>query len=242
MTLTRVLPAVAVLLFTNACKDLLVPDYNNSSLEDLTNSPTPTKIRQASQGLLVGTRAGIGEQNGYISLLGIVGRESYNFDPADPRFVTEMLIGPLDGGSLPSAETCSQTRIGTFATRTFCSAVDQVTGMSDAEKSAVRGFAKTIQALDYLNVINTRDDLGVHSTSISDPRMFLRLSLRRQRYSLRSRRFSMTPLRRSTLEDPRFRSHSVRASPTSTPRPRSHSSIDLSRRASRRIVGIMPRC
>jgi len=99
MTLTRVLPAVAVLLFTNGCKDLLIPDYNNSSLEDLTNSPTPTKIRQASQGLLVGTRVGIGEQNGYISLLGIVGRESYNFDPADPRFVTEMLIGPLDGGS-----------------------------------------------------------------------------------------------------------------------------------------------
>jgi len=161
MTLTRVLPAVAVLLFTNGCKDLLVPDYNNSSLEDLTNSPTPNKIRQASQGLLVGTRVGIGEQNGYISLLGIVGRESYNLDPADPRFVTEMLIGPLDGGS-PAfggnlwADPYRNIRNANI----LLGAVDQVTGLSDAEKSAVRGFAKTIQALDYLNVINTRDDLG----------------------------------------------------------------------------------
>src|SRR2546426_9613925 len=45
------------------------------------------------------SRAGIAAQNGYVSLLGIVGRESYNFDPADPRFVTEMMVGPLDGGS-----------------------------------------------------------------------------------------------------------------------------------------------
>ena len=47
---------VATLLFVSACKDLIVPDYNNTSIDDLTTSPTPTKIAQASQGLLVGTR------------------------------------------------------------------------------------------------------------------------------------------------------------------------------------------
>ena len=155
------MPAVAVLLFTSACKDLLVPDYNNPSLEDLANNPTPTKITQASQGLLVGTRAGIGEQNGYVSLLGIVGRESYNFDPADPRFVTEMLIGPLDGGSPAFGGNLFANPYRNIRNANILlGAVDKVTGMSDAEKSAVRGFAKTIQALDYLNVINTRDDLG----------------------------------------------------------------------------------
>jgi hypothetical protein len=162
ITLTRVVPAVAVLLFTGACKDLIVPDYNNPSLEDLANNPTPTKIIQASQGLLVGTRAGIGEQNGYVSLLGIVGRESYNFDPADPRFVTEMLIGPLDGGSPAFGGNLFANPFRNIRNANILlGAVDKVTGMTDAEKSAVRGFAKTIQALDYLNVINTRDDLGV---------------------------------------------------------------------------------
>jgi starch-binding outer membrane protein, SusD/RagB family len=158
---TRAIAAVAVLFFAGACKDLIVPDYNNSSLDDLTLNPTPAKITTAAQGLLIGTRVDVGAQNGYVSLLGILGRESYNFDPADPRFITEMLIGPLDGGS-PAfggnlfADPYRNIRNANI----LLGAVDKVTGLSAAEKSAVQGFAKTIQALDYLNVINTRDDLG----------------------------------------------------------------------------------
>ena len=158
---TRLIASVAVLLFASACKDLVVPDYNNTSLDDLTNNPTPTKIAQASQGLLVGTRVGIGEQNGYISLLGIVGRESYNFDPADPRFITEMLVGPLDGGSPAFGGNLFAAPYRNIRNANLLlGAVDKVLGLSASQKSAVQGFAKTIQALDYLNVINTRDDLG----------------------------------------------------------------------------------
>jgi hypothetical protein len=161
MTLTRVTVAVVTLLFAGACKDLVVPDYNNSSLDDLTLNPTAAKITTAAQGLLIGTRVDMGAQNGYVSLLGILGRESYNFDPADPRFITEMLIGPLDGGS-PAfggnlfADPYRNIRNANI----LLGAVGQVTGLSAAQKSAVQGFAKTIQALDYLNVVNTRDDLG----------------------------------------------------------------------------------
>jgi len=158
---TRTIASVVALLLASACKDLIVPDYNNTSIDDLTNSPTPTKITQSAQGLLVGTRVGIGEQNGYISLLGILGRESYNFDPADPRFITEMLIGPLDGGSPAFGGNLFAAPYRNIRNANLLlGAVDKVIGMSDPQKSAVRGFAKTIQALDYLNVINTRDDLG----------------------------------------------------------------------------------
>lgn len=161
MRVTSSIAMVAVLLFTSACKDLVVPDYNNTSLDDLSNNPTPTKVQQAAQGLLVGTRAGIGEQNGYVSLLGIVGRESYNFDPADPRFITEMLIGPLDGGSPAFGGNLFAAPYRNIRNANILlGAVDKVVGMSAEQKSAVLGFAKTIQALDYLNVINTRDDLG----------------------------------------------------------------------------------
>jgi len=153
--------AAVTLLFMSACKDLVVPDYNNTSIDDLTSSPTPTKIAQASQGLLVGTRVGIGEQNGYVSLLGILGRESYNFDPADPRFITEMLIGPLDGGSPAFGGNLFAAPYRNIRNANLLlGALDKVVGLSAAQKSAVEGFAKTIQALDYLNVVNTRDDLG----------------------------------------------------------------------------------
>jgi hypothetical protein len=144
------------------CGDLTVPDYNNPSIEALQGNPTPTTIAQAAQGMLIGSRTYMGTQNGYVSLLGILGRESYNFDPADPRFVTEMLIGPLDKGSPAFGANLyaffyRNIRLG----NTLLNAVGQVGGLSDAQKEAVRGFAKTMQAHDFLMLINTRDDLGL---------------------------------------------------------------------------------
>lgn len=145
-----------------ACGDLTVPDYNNPSIEALQGGPTPTTIAQAAQGMLIGSRTYMGTQNGYVSLLGIVGRESYNFDPADPRFVTEMLIGPLDKGSPAFGANLyaffyRNIRLG----NTLLAAIGPVSGLTDAQKEAVRGFAKTMQAHDFLMLINTRDDLGL---------------------------------------------------------------------------------
>ena len=45
----RAVAAIAALAAFGACSDLVVPDYNNPSLEDLTGNPTPTKIAQAAQ-------------------------------------------------------------------------------------------------------------------------------------------------------------------------------------------------
>ena len=172
MTSKRMIVAVAALVGFWACTDLTVPDYNNPSLEDLQTNPTRLKIAQASQGLLVGSRVQQGTQNGYVSLLGILGRESYNWDPADPRFIVEMLIGPLDGGS-PAfggnlfAAPYANIRNGNL----LIGALDKVdaAALSAGEKAAVTGFAKTIQALDFLYLINTRDEYGLPIDVGTDP-------------------------------------------------------------------------
>lgn len=162
MTSKKLIVAVAALVAFGACTDLTVPDYNNPSLEDLQTNPTPVKIAQAAQGLLVGTRVQQGTQNGYVSLLGIIGRESYNWDPADPRFIVEMLIGPLDGGSPAFGGNLFAAPYANIRNANILlGALDAVVGLSAAEKSAVSGFAKTIQALDFLYLINTRDDYGL---------------------------------------------------------------------------------
>ena len=170
MRAARGLATGAMFCAVSACNDLVVPDFNNTSLDDLVTNPTPTKVAQASQGLLLGTRVGMGAQNGYVSLLGILGRESYNFDPADPRFITEMLIGPLDGGSPAFGGNLFAAPYRNIRNANILlGVVDDVVGLSAAQKSAVKGFAKTIQALDYLNVINTRDDLGAPLDVNIDP-------------------------------------------------------------------------
>ncbi len=144
-----------------ACS-LEVPDLNNPSLESLRETPTPSGVYAASTGLLIGSRASKTNQNGYVAHLGILGRESYTFDPGDPRFVTEMLAGasldpgsPAFGGSqwaLPYANIRNAN--------TVLTALEKVSGVDPADKEAIRGFAKTMQALDFLTIVTTRDTNG----------------------------------------------------------------------------------
>jgi starch-binding outer membrane protein, SusD/RagB family len=165
-----ILLPLAVTFTIGGCGELTVPDYNNPSIEALQGNPTPTTIAQAAQGMLIGARSYMGAQNGYVSLLGILGRESYNFDPADPRFITEMLIGPLDPGSPAFGANLYALRYRNIRLgNTLLDAVGQVVGLSDAEKEAVRGFVKTIQAHDFLMVVNTRDDLDLPVDVAIDP-------------------------------------------------------------------------
>ncbi len=161
------------LLTVAACDSLDVGDLNNPGLDDLQSNPTPSGVNSAASGLLIGARGnvrGFGSQNGYVSMLGILGRESYNFDPADPRFVTEMLIGPLDGGSPAfGGNLWTQHYANVRNANIVLNATDAVVGLSDEQKEGIRGFAMTIQALDFLHVINTRDAFGAPIDVDIDP-------------------------------------------------------------------------
>jgi hypothetical protein len=141
-----------------AC-DLEVPDLDNISRESLLDTPTPSAVYAASTGLLIGSRTGKAAQNGYVAHLGILGRESYTFDAADPRFVTEMLASPsLDPGSPAfGGNLWAQPYANIRNANTVLAALEKVAGV---DKEAVRGFAKTMQALDFLMVVVTRDTNG----------------------------------------------------------------------------------
>jgi hypothetical protein len=173
MTTTMLRSGVALLagaLAVAGCKDLTIPDYNNGDLNELQRNPTPSAVITVAQGLLFGTRQDIGNRNDYVALLGILGREGYNFDAADPRFVTEMLLGPLDGGSPAfGGNLWTNPYANIRGAHILLNALDIVVGLGDGEKEALRGFAKTIQALDFLIVINTRDDNGAPIDVDRDP-------------------------------------------------------------------------
>jgi hypothetical protein len=147
-------------LTLTAC-DIDVPDLNNPGLDDLENNPTPSKVAAAATGMLIQNRAGIGAENGYVTQLGILGREAYNFDSADPRYVGELLEGPLSAGSPFGGAfwpgSYSDIRNGNI----LLHALDKVEGLTDEQLSGFRGFAHTIMALDLLIVINTHDTNGI---------------------------------------------------------------------------------
>lgn len=158
--MTKVGLALAA-LGLGAC-GLDIPDLNRPSVSSLENTPTRSAVLSAAVGLEVGGRVNIATQNGYVSMLGILGRESYVLDRADPRYVGEMLAGasldpgsPAFGGNFWTAPYAN-IRNGT----TLLNALEKVEGVSAEEKQALRGFTKTLQALDFLVLINTHDTNG----------------------------------------------------------------------------------
>jgi starch-binding outer membrane protein, SusD/RagB family len=140
--------------------DLDVPDLNNPGIGELEENPTPSAVASAATGLLIGTRRNHAAANGYVSQLGILGRESYNFDQADPRYVGELLAGSLNRGSPFGGNFWTGPYANIRLANTVLTAVDKVAEFSAGQKAGVKGFTKTIMALDLLEVINTRDDIG----------------------------------------------------------------------------------
>lgn len=150
----------ALLVAFPGCQNLTSPNVNFGDLDELETSPDRASLATAAQGLIIGHRLYHLNPNRLVSMLGILGRESYNHDIADPRFESEMLGGELQGSS-PAfggnfwTEPYRNIRLADLVLK----GADAVTDaeVSAGEKEALRGFAKTIQALDFLTVVNTRD-------------------------------------------------------------------------------------
>ncbi len=138
------------------CDSLSAPNENEPSISSLRENPTRSAVLTATQGLMIGTRSGYA---GYVNVLGIVGRESYNMDIADPRWVTDLLgqnLDPAGFGAFLWDGPYSNIRNANLV----LSAVGKVEALSSEEKESIRGFAKTIQAFDFLKIINTRYENG----------------------------------------------------------------------------------
>jgi hypothetical protein len=109
-------------------------------------------------------------------LLGILGREVYNFDAADPRFVTEMMLGPLDGGSPAFGGNLYQPFYANIRTGNILlhamgnlTPTDALNGLTAEEREGILGYTQTMQAYDYLRLIDTRDENGIPLDVDIDP-------------------------------------------------------------------------
>jgi starch-binding outer membrane protein, SusD/RagB family len=153
--------AVAAL---NACKDTAVPDLNNPSLEGIITNPTRAQVETMARGILDGNRT---SQAGYIRDLEIIGRDAYNLDGSDPRWVTELLIN-LDPGGFGARHWGDRYR-NVKSANVLISAVGTSSALNATEKSATIGFAQTIKALDLLAAEQARDTAGIAADAGTSP-------------------------------------------------------------------------
>lgn len=144
-----------------AC-NLDIPDLNDPGLSGLQDQPTQFSIASACTGLLIGGRRNQAAEAGYVDVLGILGREAYNFDTADPRYVGELLGGKLSQASTFGGNFWTLPYANIRLANVVLDALDKVPSadLSDSAKAAIRGFAHTMQAFDLLEVIVTHDTNG----------------------------------------------------------------------------------
>jgi hypothetical protein len=156
----------AALVGIGACKETTVPNFNNPSTEGLSATPNAATVNTATIGTLVGLRANVPT---WATTVGILGREVYNLDPAEPRNVLAFLVGPLEPGGFGTDMGWTTTYRNLRTAATVLDAVDRVADYTPAQRSAVKGFVKTIMAQEYVNQLRVRDTFGIVVDVNPDP-------------------------------------------------------------------------
>jgi starch-binding outer membrane protein, SusD/RagB family len=147
--------ALAVVLLAGCNADAL--NVPNPNLPAVSTPPDLGFVQSLATGLLIQTRTNL---PGLVSDVGILGRESLNYTPTDGRNTSQY----LGAAQLDFAGFASGGWNGRFANMrnaaNFLSIVDGVSFLTDAQKNAARGYAKTIRALEVFYILSTRDTLG----------------------------------------------------------------------------------
>jgi hypothetical protein len=136
-----------------------ITDPNNP--EPIGENPSRSAVAGAATGLLVATRVDLAD---WVLDAAILGREAYRFDGSDPRFTGELLQGPLDaGGNAFGGDHWNEPYANIRNAKTLLAVVVTAQGLNAQEHAAVSGFARTIEALEFLNVVNghTQDSIPI---------------------------------------------------------------------------------
>ena len=144
-----------VVLLGVGCSDPFIPDYNNPALPSVI--PSIDQLQNQVTGLVAGDR----EQHAFfILVLETMGRDAYRIDGADPRYI-QMPLGQFSPGAFLVDFTWNSTYRTILGAQRLTQGVEGSPAVSPAGKAASQGFARTIQALEYIKAIETRDTLGV---------------------------------------------------------------------------------
>jgi starch-binding outer membrane protein, SusD/RagB family len=168
-TLKHVLLGLALLGTAGACgNDLTVPNYQNATPESI-QADAALAVPMLASGVLRNDRD---DAAGYVSGVGILGRESYNYTPTEGRNTTGWLSPDVKnstsfGGVALWAGPYTQLRNVAQLISTITSASDG--SISPTRKSAGIGFAHTMEGYTLNKVVATRYNRGAPVGISVDP-------------------------------------------------------------------------
>jgi starch-binding outer membrane protein, SusD/RagB family len=152
-----VLVTVAALAFA-AC-DFNITDPNNPL--EIGPNPSRSQVGAAVAGIIIAARSDAAD---WALDAGIIGREAYRFDGSDPRFITELLAGPLDpGGGAFGGDHWFEHYAAIRSANSLLNVIGTASALSAAEQNATQGVTETLKAYSFLMVLNghTEDSIPV---------------------------------------------------------------------------------
>jgi hypothetical protein len=143
---------------------------NPNSPDIIGEDPNRSEVAAAATGILIATRVDMAD---FALKAGILGREAYRFDPADPRFTVELMQGPLDPGSRAFGGNHWQEEYAAIrSANDLLAVIGTASQLTAEEQNAVRGFAHTLQAYNFIIVLDahTQDSIPVDvGTDVTAP-------------------------------------------------------------------------
>jgi hypothetical protein len=134
---------------------------NPNSPDPIGANPSRVQVGVAANGMLIAFRTDFAD---FPLDMGIIGREVLRFDGSDPRFTSELLHGPLDpGGDAFGGDHWADQYASIRGGNLILAVLPTASELSAEEQSATSGYVKTIQALNYLIILDshTQDSIPI---------------------------------------------------------------------------------
>lgn len=134
---------------------------NPNSPSVIGENPSAAQVGAAARGILIATRQNVADW----ALDGAIwGREAYRIDAADPRFVQEMMQGPLDPGSRAfGGDHWLEPYSAIRSANDLLAVIGTASSLTPEQQSSVSGFTHTLQAYNFSIVLSshTQDQIPI---------------------------------------------------------------------------------
>jgi hypothetical protein len=155
-----------VLALTSACRDSL-----SAPSQDQVVAGTQQPVQNLITGIVATDRAAASAFS-YLLYPETEARNSVRVDPNEPRFINDLIVGPIDPSNFIGTSGWTLYYSTIRATNQLV-AGSSLTPLSAGDRAAALGLVQTIKALDYIRLVQLRDTLGVaiqgQDPTVTDP-------------------------------------------------------------------------
>lgn len=151
----KLLAAAVAILAVAACKDVNAPNLNAPSVDGLASSVGA--LASTSVGLLANLR---NQAFGQVVFGSSMARDGYRFDVAEQRYTSNFVSTPIDNSNFIGAGLWTGNYNTSLTADALTAAANTSALLSAGQGAGLRGYARTMRAVAYWNVAQTRDTLG----------------------------------------------------------------------------------